>query len=184
MSDPTPDEALIDAFRGGDEEAFSVLYRRHSDRVTSYAWRMMGRREEAEEIAVEAFARVVEGAWRPSGSFKSFLFTVVHRLCLDRLRRRARAFRAEGRIEAEGAPWTPSPEDAAAEDSEKARLDRALAALPEAHRSVLLLYYGQDLTSREVADVLGCDDQQVRSRLSYARRLLREQLDAGEKVLP
>jgi len=58
-------------------------------------------------------------------------------------------------------------------------LERAIAALPEAHRAVVLLTYRHDLTSREVAEVLGCGDQEVRSRLSYARRLLRERLEDG-----
>ena len=77
-----------------------------------------------------------------------------------------------------------TPEDITASGQERARVEQALASLPEAHRSVLLLYYGQDLTSREVADILGCDDQQIRSRLSYARRLLRQELDLASKVVP
>lgn len=184
MKHETPDEALIRAFGSGDEEAFSVLFLRYRDRVLSYAWRMTGRREDADEICVEAFTRVAQGTWRPTGSFRGFLFTMVHRLALDRLRRRGRASRAVDRLEREPTPPAPDPEALAATDEERARVDRAMAALPEAHRAVLLLYYGQDLSSREVAEILGCDDQQVRSRLSYARRLLRQELEASAEVLP
>jgi RNA polymerase sigma factor (sigma-70 family) len=179
VADP-PDDALMVAFQNGNQGAFDVLFLRYRDRATSYAWRMLGRREEAEEIVVEAFARVLDGAWRPTGSFGSFLFTVVHRLCLDRLRRRTRANRGDARIEAEPGPPPSSPYDAAEVRERSDHLDAALATLPETYRSVLLLYYGQELSSKEVAAIVGCEDQQVRSMLAYARRLLRERLGDGE----
>ena len=68
-------------------------------------------------------------------------------------------------------------DDALADADEARRLTAAMDALGEEHRAVLLLYYSQELPSREVAEILGCSDQQVRSRLSYARRKLREQLE-------
>ena len=178
--DEETDEALLlDFERSGNESSFNALFERYHARVIGYAWRMVGRREEAEEICLEAFARIAEGRWKPTGSLRSFLFTVAHRLAVDRLRRRQRAFAAEpALIHSAGHPATP--EDDALGDEDRVRLERALLALPEDHRSVLLLYYGQELGSREVAEVLGCTDQQVRSRLSYARRLLREQMEERE----
>ncbi|MBT3224031.1 MAG: sigma-70 family RNA polymerase sigma factor, partial [Proteobacteria bacterium] len=124
--------------------------------------------------------RVVEGAWRPGGSFKSFLFTVAHRLCLDKLRRRKRGNRFMRMWRS--IPTTQvSPEEAAVNDERRWRLEQALSELPEEHRAALLLYYGQELSSREVAAILGWTDQQVRSRLSYARRRLRANLIPGEE---
>ncbi len=175
------DEALMAAWRAGDERAFRVLFERYRGRVTNYAWQMVRRREVAEEVCLEAFCRLVEGAWRPSGSFRSFLYTVVHRLCLDALRRRSRRDRALLRLRVPR-PEPPGPDAMTQDAQQRAQLTDALAALPEEHRAVLLLYYHQELRSREVAEVLGLEDHQVRSRLSYARRLLRQQLAEPEET--
>jgi RNA polymerase sigma-70 factor, ECF subfamily len=182
MPDTRPDEALLDAFRAGDDGAFVELYARYRDRVTGYAWRITGRREDAEDVCVEAFAKVVDGAWRPVGSFRAFLFTVVHRLCLNQIRARGRQHRAYDRLLAEPLAPGVDPERATLMTDEQRQIDAALAGLPEDQRAAVLLFYGQDLSSRQVADILGFDDQQVRSKLSYARRLLRERLGADEGV--
>src|SRR3954453_21607596 len=87
-ADP-PDERLLETWRAGDPRAFEVLFDRYNDRLVAYAFRLLGRREEAEEVCVEAFVRLVEGR-TPSGPLGAWLFTVAHRRALDRLRKRAR----------------------------------------------------------------------------------------------
>jgi RNA polymerase sigma-70 factor (ECF subfamily) len=175
------DENLIAAHRGGDPVAFNRLFDRYRDRAIGYAWRMLRNAEEAEETALEAFCRVLEGAWHPGGSFRAFLFTVVHRLCLDKLRKRRRTLRFLTRWSASADPAS-TPEHSVAEDERRRALEVALAALPEDHRAAVLLYYGQELPSKDVAQILGCSDQQVRSRLSYARRCLRDRLITLDEV--
>ena len=173
---PTADDVLIARWRAGEPDAFEQIFNRYRDRLTAYAWRMVRRRELAEELCLEAFARVVAGAWKPTGSFRSFLFTVVHRLCLATLKRNRRATLAHLRLV--GSPETVStPEHHASGNQERARLERAMAELSTDHRAVVLLYYGQGLASREVATILDLEDHQVRSRLSYARKRLRSLMD-------
>lgn len=174
------DAELVAAWHAGDERAFAVLYERYRERVTSYAWRMLKRREEAEEVCTDAFCRVVEGRWKPTGSFTSYLFTVVHRLCLDRIRRRSRGQRVFQLLRFGHSP-VESPEDVFSQGQQKRSLEAALEELPEEHRATVLLYYGQELCSKEVATALGCSDQQVRSRLSYARRKLRTHMLPSEE---
>ena len=187
MTQPLPrldtlsDEDLIARFRTGHPQAFEVVFLRYRDRATGYAWRMLQRREEGEEVALEAFTKIVNGAWQPTGSFKSFLFSVVHRMCIDRLRKRQRVLRLMPRLKAEPRD-TRTPEDAAVGKDDLRRLERALAKLPEAQRAPLLLYYRQELPSKQVASIIGCSDQQVRSRLSYARRMLRELMTLDEEA--
>jgi RNA polymerase sigma-70 factor (ECF subfamily) len=178
--EPAPtDEALLDAWRRGDEGAFEMLFLRYRDGITSYAARMTRRREEGEEICLEAFARVASGAWKPTGRFRSFIFTTAHRLALDRIKRQGRAGAGNLRIAAEGVAQT-SVEDDLVEREQREQLEAAVSRLPESHRSVLLLYYGNELPSKEVAEILGLDDQVVRSRLAYCRRVLRQELVASE----
>ena len=173
---PTDEELLI-AFRDGDEGAFDRLVERHGGAVKGFATRVVGDPHLAEDIFVETFLRVIETVprWRPGGSVRSFVFTIAYRLCMDACRRRTRHLRAVDRLDPPVTPGVLGDPEGTAVASERARaLERAIVALPEAHRAVVLLTYRHDLTAREVAEVLGCGDQEVRSRLSYARRLLRD----------
>ncbi len=181
LPDGPADETLMAAWRQGDATAFNRLFDRYRDRVVAYAWRLLRNQEEAEDVTLEAFCRVVEGAWTPGGSFRAFLFTVAHRLCLDRLRKRKRTLRFV-RLWTAAAERATTPEDSVVGDERRRALEVAIAELPESHRAALLLYYGQELPSKDVARILGCTDQQVRSRLSYARRRLRKDLLPREEV--
>ncbi|MCA9566306.1 MAG: sigma-70 family RNA polymerase sigma factor [Myxococcales bacterium] len=170
------DSDLLRAFQAGDDGAFETLYARWQGPALRYASRMVGV-EEAEEIVTDAFVTVVRGKAAPTGSFRSYLFTVVHRRCLDRLRRRkTRATRLHLLVPT---PETPDLDGSIDRHREVERLERAVATLPETHRATLLLYYGEGLPSAEVAEILGIADQQVRSRLSYARKALKAALEAG-----
>lgn len=172
----TPDEELLAAWTSGDERAFDALYERYSGRVTGYAWRLLGRREDAEEVCVETFTRIVEGRWRDEGVFRAWLFTVAHRCCLERLRRRTLTDRVLSLFGASPRPNPESPESELLRDEQGQQLHLAIGRLPIEHRATLLLTCAQELPAREVGTVLGLTEQQVRSQLSYARKLLREQL--------
>lgn len=177
-TDPMVDEHLVAAFVAGDEGAFAALYARYDARITGYALRMLGRREDAEEVCTEAFVRLVERRWRPVGRVRSFLFTVAHRLCLDHLRRRNRRARLMSMFGAAPAP-VPTAEELLGGSERDRALAKAIEGLPEGHRAVVLLTYAEGLTSPEVAEIVGATEQQVRSKLAYARRLLRDVLEVS-----
>jgi len=169
------DEALLLAYQQGEAAAFAELFERYRGRAHGYALRMLRRPELAEEACTDAFCRLLEGRWQPGGSVRSFLFTVLHRRCLELLRRRSTHDRLSHKLAPE--PVQPEVDDALQLAGDQARLRAAMDELKPEHRAVLLLYYAQELPSREVAVVLACSDQQVRSRLSYARRKLRQLLE-------
>lgn len=176
---PIPDEQLLSLFRAGDQAAFAEIYDRYAERIATYAARMLGHREEADEVCTEVFLRVVEGRWRPTGPLRGFLFTVAHRLCLDRIRSRTRRRRLLAWFAPRQAPIETAEEQMGSDERAHA-LTRALEGLSEAHRAVVLLTYAEGMSSAQVGEILGCTDQQVRSRLSYARRLLRDALEATD----
>jgi RNA polymerase sigma-70 factor (ECF subfamily) len=143
----------------GDDATFKLLFDRHRDSVTSYSWRIVHRREEAEEICIEAFCKLLRQPFEPFGSFRGYLLTVVRRLSIDALRRRSVRQRLDPAADhSDGA--ADSPEQAAVQSQQHAGLERALATLDIRHREVLLLYYNQGLTSDEAGLVLGCTGQQ------------------------
>src|SRR5690606_18087537 len=86
-----PDLALLGRIAAGDGPACAVLVDRHLGRVVALAWRMLGSRADAEDVAQEVFLRAWQRAasWRPEGGarFSTWLHRVAVNLCLDRLRR-------------------------------------------------------------------------------------------------
>ncbi len=176
LPSPEPDARLLERWSGGDERAFDELYARYAGRLSGYAARLLGRGELAEEVVTDTFLRLVERGPR-EGEVRAWLFTVAHRACLDRIRRRSRRERLLAWF---GVTPTapPTPEQRYLTGEADRRLARAIDALPLEHRSALLLSAVQELPAREVGAILGLTDQQVRSQVSYARKQLRAALDA------
>lgn len=175
------DADLLHAFRTGDERAFEELVHRHGAAIKAYALRMLRNREHAEEIYEDTFLRVAtaRGRWVERGTVKSWLYTIAHNKCLDRLRRRKTVRSARSTvIELESArQLRPNPEAQALLGERASQLERALGQLPEEHRQVLLLRTVHGLSARETAQALDLSESQIHSQLSYARKLLRQQLD-------
>jgi RNA polymerase sigma-70 factor (ECF subfamily) len=178
------DADLLKAYGRGQEAAFSELVRRWGVAVKAYSLRMLKSPELAEEVYVETFLRAAaqRGRWEERGSVRGWLFTIAHRQCIDLLRRR--------KLERESLPrvveletergWAPSPEAQAVLGQTAETLERALLALPEEHRTVMLLRVVHGLSSEETADVVGIAEDQVRNQLSYARKRLRDALVPSE----
>ena len=175
----TSDEELMSRFQRGDEAAFDQLVGRYGPAVKGFAARVTSRPDEAEDIHVETFVRVVESVdrWRPTGSFRSYLFTIAWRICLDSCRRHSVQRRALESLRHEPDRPLASPENQAATSQQHLRLEQGLAELSEDHRAAVLLTYRSGLNSSEVGEILGLSAQEVRSRLSYARKLLRQHLE-------
>jgi len=140
------------------------------------------RQEEAEELCNGVFLLLYQGEWAPGRSLHGLLFTVIHRRCIDRLRRRGRFSRIQEWLSRRSHTAT-TPEQATLISERQRVLEHAIGALPEPHRAALLLYYGQDLSSQEVATILDATDQEIRSRLSYARKKLRNLLKEERHAL-
>ncbi len=164
-----------------------MLVRRHGPAIKAFALRLLNSRDEAEDVYAETFLRVARarGAWEERGTVRSWLYTIARRQCLDVLRHRTVMHRAEHTM-VELERWrgaTPSAEARVALGQEADRLERALARIPEEHREVLLLRVIHGLDARETAEALGFTEEQVHSRLSYARKRLRDLLDTDAPLL-
>lgn len=173
----TTDEALLQAFGKGREDAFAELVRRYGAAIKGFAVRMLHSPEQAEEIYVETFLRVSNsrGRWELRGSVRGYLFTIARRLCLDELRHRQVQRRAYDTVVEIDWAWSPpSPEARCALGQTADALERALARLPAEHREVLLLRTIHELSVEETARATGLSEDQVYAQLCYARRRLRE----------
>jgi len=176
--------SLIRAARAGDVGAFEEIFHLYRGRVYLLALRMLGRREDAEDVVQETFVRAWAGmrSFRGDSRLLTWLCAIASRLCIDTLRQRGRnaALNADPLCDVAAAS---APEAHSAELSQT--LQDALARLCPAHRLLVVLCDIQGLTSAEAARVAGCSPLSVRVRLCRARRVLRRMLAPylGQEVL-
>lgn len=181
------DRDLVERARRGDREAFGALVRCYQDRAFNLAYQMLRNREEALDVAQEAFARAYASlpTFKGESSFTTWLHRIVVNLGIDSLRRTQRsgtvAYDDTRATPEEGEGDLPAVDDpAAALEMKQVRdlLARGIARLPAAQRAVLLLREVEGLSYEEISRLVGCNLGTVMSRLFYARRRLRQVLKA------
>jgi RNA polymerase sigma-70 factor (ECF subfamily) len=173
------DEALVARCRSGDgpeaRQGFAALVSRYERPVFNLAYRMLGDREDARDVAQTAFLKALESLHRfdPRYRFFSWLYRIALNEALDVLGRRGRQ--------------TELTDVHAAEDDLLgavtaadlgARVRGALGAMTQDHQAVLVLRHYQELSYEQIAEVLELSDSTVKSRLFEARERLRARLAA------
>lgn len=171
-----PDEDLVRRVGQGDPAAIQAMVARKLPRMLTLAQRMLGDATEAEDVAQEAMLKAWRQAsrWRPGqAKFDTWLHRVGLNLCYDRLRRR--------REIATDAP-PDRPDDGPAPDrgllamETGARVEAALAKLPERQREAIVLCHYQELGNIEAAGLMNVSVEALESLLSRGRRALRKTL--------
>jgi len=183
------DAALISRCRGDDRQAFNDIVLRYKDRVFGYVRRMVANREDAEDIAQETFVRVYNGlrTFESRATLHTWLYRIATNLCIDYRRRNLRPERRHVPLEQRSpnggfAPALDIPDDRYRPDAQallselSAKLDEAIAALPERLRAVVVLHDVNGLPYEDIARIVGCPLGTVKSRLFHARVALREAL--------
>ena len=173
------DELLAIRCQLGEPDAFDELIRRWHGPLWKYVRRLVGDEEAAEETLQDAWLRVLRGIGRlrDASRLRAWLFGIARRAVMDRLRERYATPPTDPVDEMELAgPDDPRQVDDL--ETDLARLHEELQRLPIVEREVLTLFYLQELTLGEVADVLDVPVGTVKSRLFRARRLLRHEMDA------
>ena len=174
------DQRLIARIATGDERALDALYALYRPRLRRYLWlRLNGDETVVEEALQDTFLAVWESAGRFRGEAQvaTWVFQIAHNIAIHARRRGARRPASAPLLAAEQ-PAGGTQRDPYAEGvvSRLAMRD-ALSTLSEKHRVVLDLFFRQGFAAGEIAAILGVPAGTVRSRVSYARRALREALD-------
>jgi len=183
------DENLIAAHLRGDPTAFRELVCRYGDGVLGYLCHMTGNRDQAEDLFQETFKRVHEKAHTFRGEgFKSWLFTIATRLTIDGARRRKQQVTisqplendcdcdGDSQLAAVADVNTASPPEELVRQEQKEQVRKAIESLPQGQRATLVLAYYQQLSYREVAEVLGCSVGSVKTQMSRALATLAQRL--------
>jgi RNA polymerase sigma-70 factor, ECF subfamily len=181
VSAPGTDPLLL-GLAAGDEQAFAALYDRFAARLYRVALRLLGRREDAEDVVQEVFLATVRSRERLSNvrDLTAYLFVSLHRAANRCALRRTRAVPASSAAADEAiAPV----EQIGCDGSDWHRLHEAVRSLPEEQRQVIALKIDGGLTFAQIAQVVGASISTVASRYQYALRKLKTSLAGARPSL-
>jgi RNA polymerase sigma-70 factor (ECF subfamily) len=179
-----PDRDLVALWQQGDEAAFEELIRRHERRVFRLLYRMMGNREDAEDLTQETFLSLHRYGhrFRAEARFSTFVYRVAANAALNRRRSlgraRARVEKLKHRHAAgDDLPSAPrDPEDATLGVELSDAVREALEKLSPSLRMPVILYDIEGLAYGEIAKILSIAEGTVKSRIHRARLALRDEL--------
>jgi RNA polymerase sigma-70 factor, ECF subfamily len=177
------DDALVErAANGGDNQAFAELVRRHQGKVRGLLLRLTNNQSVADDLAQEVFLRAYRGlvGFEGRSRFSTWIYRIAYNVFLNHRTR--------------GKPLVALPDGfeshAAAPDTElsPSRLDlrhdlaAAIAQLPDRYRVVVTLYYLEEVSYPEIAEVLDLPLGTVKTHLHRAKRMLRDHLQTGPAI--
>jgi len=185
------DAALVERTKNGDMQAFGAIVAKYQDRVFNMIYRMCNHRDDAEELAQEAFCKALErlGQFRGHSGFYTWLFRIASNLVISHRRRDGRirfhALDEGGGLDRSQAALLVgtaaerrdlSPAAAAVSAETERRIVRALDELDDEMRIAVILRDMEDMDYSQIADVLDIPAGTVKSRIHRGRAELRDKL--------
>ena len=179
---PDCEQLPVAAARAGSPEAWSILFQRYQLPLYSYAFELVRDEQASLDIVQETFinaARNIRGL-RDDAKFGSWLFGIAHQKCIQRWRKHARDQALRQEFAAAPVEVNEGPLDLLLQQEQEAEFMNLLGQLPDAQRSVLLLYFIEDFSLEEIAEITGAQLGTVKSRMHYAKKALRKLLENHE----
>ena len=172
-----PDEWIALRCQAGDNTGFEDLVAIMERPLLYYATKLTGNAEMAFDVLQDVWVKVFRGirGLKDPASLRPWLYRITHGFAVDRIRQhvsRARAEEAHAAALQEAAEVSFTADDASA-------IHDALDDLEPKHRQVLVLYFLEDFSLAEIAAVVGCPEGTVKSRLHYAKRMMKQILAGG-----
>src|SRR4051794_8500131 len=171
----------------GDQNAFGEIVEIYKDKVFQLAFRMLGNRHEAEDIAQEAFIRAYINieSFNINLKFSTWLYRIGTNLCIDRIRKKKPDYYLDAEVSGtEGldmysqiAADEQLPEDAVEQMELQDRIQYEISRLPDKYRSVIVLKYIEELSLQEISEILDMPLGTVKTRIHRGREALRKQLN-------
>jgi len=173
------DQELMRIVQGGDLSPASEIYDRYSGRIYNFAFRFLKNAEAAEDATQEVFVKMIKYAKQFHGDAKlsTWLFSITANWCRDYLRKADnKAKEAEDVLISLPAPSELSPDRTLEQREDQARVQRALGALTPEQREAILLSRYQGLSYAEIAQIAGCSEGAVKTRVFRAMETLKKAL--------
>lgn len=197
--DEQSEARFIERLRAHDERAFNELVETYEQRVFRLVFRMLGRRDEAEDMAQEVFVQVFKavGTFRGESKLSTWVYRIAVNLCKNRIKYLARRHEgAQQELEpvAERAPLSQAkgvtfgdvarPDHMVEGYQMETIVKRCIAEIDPDFREVLVLRDVEDLSYEEIGEITGLPEGTVKSRIHRARGMLKTRVERamGEKI--
>ena len=189
MSNQATDTELMLRYQKGEVRAFEYLLDRYQGPIFNFILRSVRSRALAEELTQETFVRVIKNAqkYKKKAKFTTWLYTIARNICIDQSRR-AKHRKTESLDKKLGQGESsqtlldrmsdnqPSPAHASSNKELQSSLLAALDTLGDEQREVFVLRQIQQLSFKEIAEVVGVSENTIKSRMRYALEKLRLEL--------
>ncbi len=170
------DQDYILEIRSGNVNAYAMLVNNYKDMIFTLALRMVGNREDAEEVAQDTFVKAYKAldSFKGTAKFSTWLYRIVYNTSLDYIKKSKRVIYSE-HIDEIHESDIGTMQDALSylEDKEKKEtIEKALLQLPEDERVLLTLFYFEDLSLKEISDIAKISYDNVKIKLHRSRKKL------------
>ncbi|MBM7705001.1 RNA polymerase sigma factor SigW [Metabacillus iocasae] len=176
----------IKKVKKGDQNAFSEVVEYYKDKVYQLCYRMLGNREEAEDSAQETFIRAYVNiqSYDTNRKFSTWLYRIATNLCIDRIRKKKPDYYLDAEVPgtdgltmySQIAADQALPEDELESLELQELIQSEILKLPEKYRTVIVLKYVDELSLKEISDILDLPVGTVKTRIHRGREALRNRL--------
>lgn len=169
----------------GDEASFEKLFRCYAPRIFRFAMSYLNDCSHAEEVVQETMIAVWKNAknYKEQSQVSTWILGIARNKALDRARARQREPEFSREKLDRRASARATPEQITQREAQIERVRAALEKLSPEHREVMMLAFYNDLSYSEIAQILGCPEGTVKSRVYYAKEQLKKILSAGGEIL-
>ena len=179
------DILYIEQVLAGKSYAFSHLVDHHKDRAYNLAFRICGNHEEAEEIAQDSFLKAYRslGGFKMKSSFATWLYRIVYNTAISyvRIRKKGILSLEEFPVDAKDFIGNNITEEEAEKEYRSSLISFALQKISEEERGLITLFYFEEMSIEEIADVTGISKSNIKVRLFRARQKMLEIIEKVEK---
>jgi RNA polymerase sigma factor (sigma-70 family) len=176
---------FIEQVLNGRVNAFSHLIDRHKDRAFNLALRISGNREEAEEIAQDAFLKAYRalGRFRMKSSFETWLYRIVYNTAISLVRARKKGILSIEDFPADALDFMTfnKSEEDAENEYRNSLVNFALQKINEEERAIISLYYYDELDTGEISEITGISKSNIKVRLFRARQKMIEIIEKAKR---
>ncbi|MFD2114518.1 RNA polymerase sigma factor SigW [Paenibacillus yanchengensis] len=171
----------------GDQRAFAELVSLYQDKLFHMSYRMLGNRQEAEDVVQDTFLRVYKNLHRfdISLKFSTWIYRIATNVCIDRLRRRRPTYSLDAESsDYEGLDgYSMMPSDETTPESELILTDtqriirEAIQSLPPKYKTIMALRYMNELSLQEISEIVEMPVTTIKTRVHRGREMLRKKLE-------
>lgn len=171
----------------GDQNAYADIVNLYQHKLYQICYRMLGNKQEAEDIAQEAFVRAYINlhSYDQKRKFSTWIYRIATNLCIDRIRKKKPDYYLDAEVAgtdgldmySQIAADEKLPEDVVAQMELQDRIQYEISRLPDKYRSVIVLKYIEELSLQEISEILDMPLGTVKTRIHRGREALRKQLN-------